>query len=78
METIISEQIFQPKNLLPDRLIALEEDFHFLFNQIENLNVLFVLKFFPFSFIKQSTLLSFQLWKKLWKSSTLNYLPYVS
>ena len=40
METIISEQIFQPKNLLPDRLIALEEDFHFIFDQIENLNVL--------------------------------------
>lgn len=56
METIISEQIFQPKNLLPDRLIALEEDFHFLFNQIENLDVLIFFKFSSIQFFLSNLL----------------------
>jgi len=41
METIISEQIFQPKNLFPDRMRALEEDFNLLFIQIENVKLQF-------------------------------------
>ena len=36
MENIISEQIFQPKNLFPERQKAFEEDFNILFLQIEN------------------------------------------
>ena len=39
MENIISEQIFQPKNLFPEREKGFEEDFANLFNEIENTEV---------------------------------------